>query len=494
MICDTDRDVLSELNRWLEDNGEEVFSYNNGLSALDDLKNINPDIVFVAQNIDNIDSIEFIEKVQSIDPSIATMMMLDSDLDPLLFKKLIDIQVDKYIYKPIDMSILSIAYKSITSEKVWYKESELQKRVLQEYKDAIDSSFNVSKHDKDGNVFYINDSFCETMMLTREEALSGKLNPLQNNNADMNLVWDILNKNEIYRDRQIFKCGDKRDKIIDVTAIPMLNSDKNINEFLVISSDVSEVVYSARKIKNQEIEKKLQKLDHVKELNRVKDSFLTLFTHELKTPLNTIINFSEYIKKHLLKEEFKKRDTLVEQVSQVHVNGLIMLDMIANLIDSMKLRDGTFEFKKSEFLLNSLLDEIVGKYSDELQNNNVKIDYDKDCYIYSDENVLRQILGNLLSNASKYSKKDIVISLKSNEKNFLIEVMDDGEGFADYNVKIELFKQSGEDNMTRTAKGTGVGLYFVQETCNNLGYLLDISKSKSLGGARVAIKGQKDSR
>ncbi len=484
--------MLRRLGTWVKAMGDEVYTSDDGIHAQELFNDVKPDIVLVSPGLKSMGGIEFIEKVKQSHPSQAIVLMLSSDVDANVFKLSIDLQVDKYLNKPVDATLLFNTIEALSKEKLWHEDYKVQKQLLQDYKDAIDLSFSVTKHDKKGKIFYVNDSFCKKTHLSHKEAMQGVINPLDNKNADMEHVWRELRENHIYRDRQIFKLDDKQDHIIDITAVAILDMNNEISEFLVFSNDVSEVVYAARKIKQQEIDQKLQKLEHAKEVNKIKDSFLTVFTHELKTPLNAIINFSEYVNKHLAKEEFKKRDTLIDQVSQINASGWTMLDMITNLIDAMKLKDGMLELHRTEVTLNNVVEMILKKHAVELEGIKVIKAYKKNYTIYSDELRMKQILNNLITNAIKYSQSTIVIVIKANQEEFSIEVLDDGEGFSDKQSAIKLFEQSGEDDMTRTAKGAGVGLYIVKELCSRLGYKVVITDSKELGGARVLIRGKKD--
>ncbi len=492
LIVEADDRLLAKLESWIVAMGHKPHVSDDGIIALSIFNEISPDIILVSQELKSIGGIEFIEKIKMKNPSQAVILIMEEEVDSLIFKRSIDFQVDKYLNKPVDAALLFRVIEELAVEKLWHKEFEDQKRVLQNYKDAIDVSFSVSKHDKDGKIFYVNDSFCQTTGLTYEEAINGVINPLDNPNADMCFVWDTLRKHHLYKDRQTFIFEDKRDNIIDVIAVPILNDNTEIGEYLVFSNDISEIVYAARKIKQQEIDTKLQKLEHIKEVNKIKDSFLTVFTHELKTPLNAIINFSNYVKKHLLKEEFKKRDRLVEQLSSIHSSGWHMLDMITNLIEAMKLRDSKVELHISNFSFNALIDRSLLKYADDLKNLKIIKSYKKECILYADEEKMFQILNNVISNAVKYAKSTLAIVLKCNDKKFVLEVIDDGEGFLNTKNVFELFEQSSEDDMTRTAKGTGVGLYVIKALCDRMGFEIELLKSEKLGGARVLIKGKKE--
>jgi len=490
LICESDVDVLKKLQSWIQDIGDDVFISSNASMATKIFNDIKPDILLISQDLEGMCVIEFIENIKKRVPSQAIIMMLNGENKNDILKKAIDLQVDKYLNIPVDEILLINAISALSQEKIWHEEYKNQERLLQDYKNAIDTSFSVSKHDIDGKIFYVNDSFCETMNQTYEHAMKGEVNPLLNPNSDTKKIWSELSENGIYRDRQIFKFSNKKDHIVDVTAVAIMNDRDEIDEFLVFSNDVTEIVNSARKIKEQEKEQEMEKLKHLKELDRIKDNFLTVFSHELKTPLNSIINFSDYIKKHLQKEEFKKKDRLVEQVSQINASGWVMLEMISNLIDSMKLKEGDVKLAKTEFELSKTVENILEKY-DNIEDKKIIKSYKNRCVIFNDEKRVEQLLNSLISNALKYSKNKIAISINANEEHFVIEILDDGDGFQDTTKVFELFEQSNEDSMTRTAQGTGVGLYVVKKLCDIMKYSIKIGSSKSLGGAKVSIKGKK---
>ena len=492
LICEADSEVLKRLESWVEIMGQEVFTAEDAMEATEIFNEVQPDIVLVSENLNSMDSIDFIEDIKKKVPSQTVILMLDSEAQNTIFKRAIDINVDKYLNMPVDETKLLSLLGILSKDKGYHNEFASQKSMLQDYKNAIDKSFSVSKHNRDGEIFYVNDSFCKTTKLSYEDAMKGIINPLINPNADMKPVWNDLHNRKIYRDRQIFKFEDKQDHIVDITAVTITNESNEIDEYLVFSNDVTDVINAARKIKQQEIDKKLQKLEHEKELIKMKDSFLTVFSHELRTPLNSIINFSEYVKKHLQKEEFKKRDVLVEQVAQINMSGWHMLNMVSNLIDSIKLRDSELELVKSEFLLESSVNNVLNKYKDDLKNIKVIKSFKNNCMIISDKQRIEQILDNLISNAIKYSNNTLAVIIESNDESFVLEVLDNGDGFAQADKVFDLFVQSDEDDMTRTAQGTGVGLFVVKKLCDMMLYTIDIKRSQNLGGARVVIKGKKE--
>ena len=479
LVCESDSRILFRLDSWIKAMGNDVITCSDGVMALEIVKENKLDIILLSQDLNSMGSIEFLKALKEINPSQAVILMLNADADSNFFKSAIDLQVDKYLNKPIDATPLFNAVEALSEEKLWHSEYKSQKRVLQDYKDAIDLSFSVSKHDTDGNVLYANDLFCTTTGFRHADVIAGIINPLQNPNEDMEVVWDALHTDYIYRDRQIFKFDNEQDHILDVTAVAMFDENEEIYEYLVFSNDVSEILYASRKIKEQ-----------THEMDKIKDSFLTVFTHELKTPLNSIINFSSYVEKHLLKEDFPKKDRLVSQVSQINSSGWDMLDMITNLIDSVKLRDNEVTLNYSSFSLPFVVDELLKKYTNSLSEIKIIKLYKDEVELYSDQERVSQVLSSLISNAIKYTNSKIAIILKLQGENFTLEILDDGDGFKDTSKVLDLFSQSDEDNMTRTAQGIGTGLYIVKKLCDIMGYKVHLDKSKNLGGARVVVSGK----
>jgi len=491
LVCDEDSRLLSRLEAWILAIGEDVLITQDGIEALEIFENEKPDIILISQELKNMGGLELLATIHSRNSLQATILMLN-DGDNAVFKEAINLQVDKYLNKPVEAKPLFEAIESLSQEKIWHKEFQIQKRELQDYKDAIDLTFSVSRHDLEGNVTYVNDLFCTATGLRHQELMKGVLNPLNNPQEDMSSVWEDLHEDLIYRGRQIFKLEDSIKKTVDITAVALMNEKNEISEYLVFADDVTQLINAARKIKNQELDSRLTKLNHAREINRVKDSFLTIFTHELKTPLNSIINFSQYVQKHLSREEFPKKEKLLNQVVEINNSGHFMLDMISNLMEAMKFKEGKISLSISEISVYEAINELLFKNLGLIHDKEISLECDKDIVVKSDKEKIGKILRYLLSNAVKYAKTKIVVHFSVEGDSFTFEVMDDGEGFTDKKNVFNLFEQSDSDSMTREATGIGVGLFIVKQLCDRMAYKIEILDSKELGGAKVLITGKRE--
>ena len=180
LVCEADARVLLRLKAWVNAMGNDVVVCSDGIVGLELYKESKPDIILLSQELKSMGAIEFIESIKDIYPMQAFILMLNANTDASFFKASIELQVDKYLNKPLEATPLFHAVEDLAKEKLWHEEFASQKRVLQDYKDAVDLSFSVSKHDINGDIFYVNDLFCSATKLTHADAMKGLINPLKN--------------------------------------------------------------------------------------------------------------------------------------------------------------------------------------------------------------------------------------------------------------------------------------------------------------------------
>ena len=215
---------------------------------------------------------------------------------------------------------------------------------------------------------------------------------------------------------------------------------------------------------------------------------MVVFTHELKTPLNAIINFSSFVRKKLEKEEIKDKPRILELLESVKKNGEDMLFTVTNILDTAKLTSKKMEFLKSVFNLSELVSEVATRIIPP-SGISFSADIQSEVYIKSDRLRISQIISNLLSNALKYGNGEIELTLKTYDKMFFLSIEDNGRGIKDPEAVFELFKAE-EDTSIRSDKGTGIGLYYVKMLSDELELEIEVDKSQKLGGAYFCISGQ----
>jgi len=235
-----------------------------------------------------------------------------------------------------------------------------------------------------------------------------------------------------------------------------------------------------------------QTKQHKQEMSFLKDRMLLLFTHELKTPLNAIISFSDHINRGLQKKEIsqKKIDSFIELSKLIKVNGEVLLNEITTLLNILKIREDKMHFSYENISLNQLIVNTTENYK-LLYEKQINMSI-KETFYKTDLNAFKHIFENLYSNALKYSNGKINISLEDFDDRFELIIEDDGKGIEEENKKtvFELFEQNEQNPLTRQREGTGIGLYIVKLLCEKLGYSISISDS-TLGGAKFTLIGRR---
>ena len=198
------------------------------------------------------------------------------------------------------------------------------------------------------------------------------------------------------------------------------------------------------------------------ELNELKTKFLSLVSHEFKTPLSGILNSAVLIGRYTQTETQDKRDKHLSTIK----NKVQYLDGILNdFLSVERLDSGKVKYKFSHFKISKVVNEVVYNANMMLKSGQ-HINYPKnidDINIYNDEKILDLVLGNLLNNAIKYSPENTTIdfNIVANENEFIFEVIDAGIGIPEKDQK-HIFERYFRAENVLTNQGTGIGLNIIK--------------------------------
>ncbi|MCX8056415.1 MAG: PAS domain-containing sensor histidine kinase [Ignavibacteria bacterium] len=229
-------------------------------------------------------------------------------------------------------------------------------------------------------------------------------------------------------------------------------------------------------------EKRLQKL------NNDKNKLLSIVSHDLKAPFNTILNFINLINEGVKIDEEQKKVFL----KYIYDTTKQQLDLIHDLLDWSKVEAGLLEFSPVFLNFNSILNKVISGFSGQIYQKGIQIvqDFDKNLKVFFDKNYLKIVLSNLISNAIKFSHKNgkIIISAEDEEDYTTIIIQDFGIGFSERYFN-QLFQSKNFEVQIGTMgeKGTGFGLKFCYDIITtNYGKLFIESKSQK--GTKVKLK------
>jgi PAS domain S-box-containing protein len=194
-----------------------------------------------------------------------------------------------------------------------------------------------------------------------------------------------------------------------------------------------------------------------------KDEFISIASHELKTPVTSIKGYIQLLRQDFQQQGNARADSMLARADQ-QVNKLSAL--INELLDVKKIETGQLQFQEAAFDLVELVEEITEESSRILNRHTLRCDAQGKCEVYGDRNKIAQVITNLLDNASKYSPPatDINVKVSVESDKARCTVQDFGMGIPkDQQSKVfeRFYRVSGESE--NTYAGLGLGLYISSE-------------------------------
>jgi PAS domain S-box-containing protein len=219
------------------------------------------------------------------------------------------------------------------------------------------------------------------------------------------------------------------------------------------------------------------------EASQSKSQFLANMSHELRTPLNAIIGYSEMLQEDAADFGY---DDILPDLEKIRTAGKHLLALINDILDISKIEAGKMDLYLESFEIAPLVQEIettirplIAKNENELK---VACDRDLGC-IHADLTKVRQVLFNLLSNASKFTDHGMIALEVSQQDNFIVfAVSDTGIGMTpEQTVRLFAAFTQADASTTRKYGGTGLGLAISQRFCQMMGGEIAVSSEVGRG-------------
>lgn len=221
--------------------------------------------------------------------------------------------------------------------------------------------------------------------------------------------------------------------------------------------------------KRKEAENKIiESLRKERELNDLKTKFLSLVSHEFKTPLSGILTSATLLKKYTEANQQPQREKHVDTITN---KVKFLNNILSDFLSVERLETGKETYKFNTFPLSKVLNEVVYNANMNLKEGQ-KINYPSnvdEIVVCFDEKILELSITNLLNNAIKYSPehKTIDISVQSNPGNLCIKIVDQGIGIPEKEQKF-IFNRYFRAENALLNQGTGIGLNIVYSHLKNL--------------------------
>lgn len=213
--------------------------------------------------------------------------------------------------------------------------------------------------------------------------------------------------------------------------------------------------------KLEESEKELKKLlEKEKELGELKSRFVSMASHEFRTPLSTILSSTYLLEKYTTSEEQPKRARHIDRIlSSVNM----LTDILNDFLSVGKIEEGKIQVRPSSFNIRELFDSLINDIRN-IQKKGQLINYHHkgDETIVSDASLLKHMTINLIANAIKFSPENsqIVVVSESLSDRLVLRVKDQGMGISEEDQQ-HLFERFFRGGNATNIQGTGLGLHIV---------------------------------
>jgi PAS domain S-box-containing protein len=239
------------------------------------------------------------------------------------------------------------------------------------------------------------------------------------------------------------------------------NLEKKVGERTLVLKEALHELENSRDSLAESLEKE-------KELNEMKSRFISMASHEFRTPLATILSSTTLIEKYLLTEEQSKREKHIHRIKNA-VSGLT--EILNDFLSIGRLEEGKVSSRPMELDVKYLLEEIISELQPLCRTGQViSLEYQGTTQATIDKQIFRNVLINLLSNAIKFSPDDAEIKVLCKHEQALLElhVIDQGMGIPEEEQK-HLFGRFFRGRNAQNIQGTGLGLNIVAKYLEILG-------------------------
>ena len=335
------------------------------------------------------------------------------------------------------------------------------------YKKALTEVAHIMVTDANGTIIYVNDKLCRLTKYSQEELLG------QNNRIFKSgfhppefyeAMYNDLHQGKIFK--TVFKniAKDGSSFWMDATIIPFLDKDNKPYKYLTIRFDIT---------------------DKINEVT-VKEEFLANVSHDIRTPLHGITSITQLLK------ETKLNEQQVDYIWHLQETTQHLEQLVNDLLDIFKIDSGKLQFEIVPLDVTELASSLISIYKIKSKNANIIYDYSVDPAIHQsilgDPLRIKQLLYNLLENATKYTERgtiklDIRLDHEIAEKQYItFNVIDSGKGIPK-DKQEQIFEKYIQSDIrdTRVFGGTGLGLSIVKSLVHLMNGTLSLSSTEGKG-------------
>lgn len=255
-------------------------------------------------------------------------------------------------------------------------------------------------------------------------------------------------------------------------------SEEN-NELDAIAITINMMIDSIRmnNIKINSLNEELLKL------NASKDKFFSIIAHDLKSPFNSILGFSEILHEQVAENNYQG---VAEYSDIILQSSKRAMDLLTNLMEWSRSQTGRMDFNPEYFEMGKLINEVILLLSDTAVQKSIRITKVllPNNIVYADRNMMNAVLRNLISNAIKFThlRGEIIISFEEKQGEIVVSVGDNGVGMTQDRIeKIFRIDENYSTSGTHNEKGTGLGVILCKEFVEKHGGKIWVESKVGIG-------------
>jgi PAS domain S-box-containing protein len=367
--------------------------------------------------------------------------------------------------------------KKELEQKVAERTAELESinKNISDYQFALDESCIVAVTDQKGIIQHVNENFCKISKYQKHELIGQDHRIINSGYHPKSLIrdlWVTIANGQIWKGELRNKAKDGSIYWVDTTIVPFLKEDGKPYKYLAIRADITQRKLAEERILklNEELEHKVRErtlelthaLEHQQELNEMKSRFVSMASHEFRTPLSAILTSISLVKTYSKDDQEEKRNKHIERIKASVKN---LTGILNDFLSLDKLEQGKIEMTKENFNLVVFSEDIVEEVKGMLKaEQHITFSHQGEKEIVQDKKILRNVLLNLLTNAIKYSDEgqEILFAIDVRDNLVSIRIKDEGIGIPEEEQK-NLFGKFFRAKNAINIQGTGLGLNIVRK-------------------------------
>lgn len=245
-----------------------------------------------------------------------------------------------------------------------------------------------------------------------------------------------------------------------LNAVGLPDREGSVHQILVVEQNISAQKQSQETIREALIKER--------DLNELKSRFVSMASHEFRTPLSTILTSVSLLKRYNLDGEPDRR---LKHLNRIHTSVQNLTAILNDFLSLDKLEEGRIQPRMEPFEVSQVLHDIAEEMEAHTKDGQqIMLSCKNECWLEADENMMRNIMINLLSNAIKYSpeKSEIHVDCEVASGTLRITITDHGIGIPE-DEQEHLFSRFFRASNAVNIQGTGLGLHIVKRYMNLMG-------------------------